>query len=248
MVQCFGRWRRKDIRNTRKCALIGLLLFTTTLQLATAFTPKPFQPQLHDVKSTSLSMGKGFDSSSTSRKEESNRRKVTNSNISNLNWCALPDGQNLPTTSGEVSLLDTNLPTLKDRATNPTGAVAVVQAPSNSQYYCFSSNCPSCKIPLTKAKVLPPLDMTNVLDKTLVPEVASQGPRLICDFCQAPYSLKDGTRLPSAAIADVKSSPNSNFLGSILKNVMSAQSDASMPLRMYRLGESSNGKLLIVVD
>lgn len=74
----------------------------------------------------------------------------------------------LPKEEGKVSLLETGAFLLKDAATNPNGAVGVVKYAGET--HCFDSACPQCKIPLTKAKVLPPSEETG------------SAPRLSCDF------------------------------------------------------------------
>jgi nitrite reductase/ring-hydroxylating ferredoxin subunit len=148
----------------------------------------------------------------------------SSSSNSNINWCPLPPGNKLPTEDNAVTLMDTNLTTLKNRGTNPTGAVAVVKY--DGQTYCFASSCPSCKIPLVKAKVYP-----------AAADADSKAPRLACDFCKSAYNLKTGAK--EASIQE------GGFFGSIVKSVMSAQ--ASGPLPVYKLGEK-NGKMLIAVD
>lgn len=141
----------------------------------------------------------------------------------NINWCTMPAGNRLPKEEGIVTLMDTQLPTMKKGATNPTGAVAVVKY--NDQTYCFGSSCPSCKIPLVKAKVYPPAADDD------------KAPRLTCDFCKSTYSLSTGGKVEEAESA--------GFFGGIVKSVMSAQASGSLPI--YKLGEK-NGKLLIAVD
>ncbi len=54
----------------------------------------------------------------------------------------------LPTEEGKVKIVETMVPALMDKATNPTGAVAVVKYGPNT--YCTSISCASCKIPMTK--------------------------------------------------------------------------------------------------
>ena len=81
----------------------------------------------------------------------------------------------LPKEPNAVQLIDTLVPALIDKQTNPTGAVSVVNFGETT--YCFSSNCASCKIPLTKAKVLGPTEETGEGEsRTLVGAI---GPRSI---------------------------------------------------------------------
>jgi len=143
--------------------------------------------------------------------------------VAPVNWIPLntPASQVSKQKDGTVTFVDTNLPTLKNGATNPTGAVSVLR--HNGQLYCFDSSCPCCKIPMTKSKV--------VTGETSSPE-------LVCDFCKTKYSLKDGAKLG-------RSSEGGGIFGGIVKNVLSAKD--SGPLTMYKLGEK-NGKLLISLD
>jgi nitrite reductase/ring-hydroxylating ferredoxin subunit len=145
---------------------------------------------------------------------------------SNINWCPVPAGQRLPVDEGVVTLMDTQLTTLKNGATNPTGAVAVIKYAG--QTYCFSSACPSCKIPLVKAKMHPGDTSADAENKA---------PRLACDFCKSTFNLKSGKVVPAVE--------QGGFFGSIVKSVMASQ--ASGPLPIYKLGEKNN-KLLICVD
>lgn len=158
-------------------------------------------------------MGKGSSSPSSS--------SSSFGGSSNVNWCQLKTKTSeLPKDEGKVMFIDTELPTLKNGATNPTGAVSV--ATFGGQTYCFGSSCPSCKIPLAKAKIL----------------TSSTGaPTLSCDFCKAAYDLKSG--------AKVESIESAGLLGGVVKNIMAAQSSGPIPI--YKLGEKG-GKLLIAVD
>ena len=142
-----------------------------------------------------------------------------------INWIPINvSAKSLPETENKVELIDTNLPTMKNAQTNPTGAVSVLKY--NKQTYCFGVNCPSCKIPLTKAKAV---------DGN---EESSKQPRLVCDLCKATYNLKTGGKLKSAV-------SNAGILGGIAKTIFSAQD--SGPLPVYQLGEK-NGKLVIALD
>ena len=113
---------------------------------------------------------------------------------------------------------------LVDKATNPNGAVSVVKY--GPQTYCFSVNCPKCKIPMTKAKVLPP----NA-------ETQNKAPRLACDFCKSTFNLETG--------APVTAQEGAGFFGNIAKAMMSAQETA--PLPVYDLGEK-DGKVLFSMN
>jgi hypothetical protein len=74
----------------------------------------------------------------------------------------------LPKEDGSIALLDTGAFLLVNKGTNPTGAVCVMKY--GPETHCFSSACPQCKIPMTKAKALPPSAETG------------KSPRIACDF------------------------------------------------------------------
>jgi nitrite reductase/ring-hydroxylating ferredoxin subunit len=141
------------------------------------------------------------------------------------NWLNVPEKtvKDLPKEDGEVILLDTQAFLLIDKGTNPTGAVCVMKY--GPETFCFSSSCPQCKIPLTKAKVSPPN------------EESKKAPRLACDFCKSTFELKTGKK--------VASEENTGFLGGIAKAVLSAQESAPLPI--YQLAEK-NGKILFSMD
>jgi nitrite reductase/ring-hydroxylating ferredoxin subunit len=147
---------------------------------------------------------------------------------SSVNWIPLSVAASaLPEIEDKVQLIDTNLFTLKNSQTNPTGAVSVLK--HREKTYCFSVNCPSCKIPLTKATVLPAVVSNNNNRKT--------GPRLVCDFCKAEFDLSTGETLESTM--------QTGFLGGIAKKIFASQDHG--PLKLYKLGEKG-GKLLISLD
>lgn len=130
----------------------------------------------------------------------------------------------LPTQEeGKVGILETGAPALIDKAANPMGAVAVVRYGPNT--YCTSISCASCKIPMTKARVLEPL-----------PEETGKDPRIACDFCSATYNLRTGERVTTV--------PKGGIMGGIVKGLFSAQDEN--PLPVYELGESK-GKVVINV-
>jgi nitrite reductase/ring-hydroxylating ferredoxin subunit len=142
-----------------------------------------------------------------------------------INWIPIAvSSKELPTEDNTVGIIDTNLPTMKVGQTNPTGAVSVLKY--KDEVHCFSINCPSCQIPLTKAKAVP------------ADESSAGQPRLVCDFCKATYNIKTGEKLKSAV-------ENPGLLGGIAKSLFSAKDSGN--LKMYKLGEK-NGKLLIALD
>jgi nitrite reductase/ring-hydroxylating ferredoxin subunit len=211
----------------------SLLLLSTLMLLigsSVSFAPTP---NLANVRSSVLMAKRGRGSfqneSGQSIPNPAGKKAGGLSNAANdsgINWCPLPPGQKLPEAEGAVTLMDTELTTMKNGATNPTGAVGVVKY--EGQTYCFSSACPSCKIPLLKAKVFP-----GVVD----PAAENKAPRLACDFCKSTYNLKTGNKVAAVETG--------GFFGSIVKSVMQSQASGGLPI--YKLGEK-NGKLLICVD
>lgn len=136
------------------------------------------------------------------------------------NWAqtSIKSIKSLPQEKNEVKLVETNVPSLIDKNTNPKGAVSIVNY--NDKTYCFSSACASCKIPLTKAKILDPTDDTG------------NDARIQCDFCGATYNLRSG------APVQKESGKLLGFLFSKSENV---------PLPTYGLGEQG-GKVFINVS
>lgn len=170
-------------------------------------------------RTTTLSMKRGR--GSLGREVVGGSKKGMGSKDSDFSskWCTLPKGQTLPTEENKVALLDTNLPTLIDKSINPTGAVSVLKY--NNDMYCFSVNCPCCKIPLTKA-------------------VAKDKDVLECNFCKSTYSLTTGQRLENN-----NNNNNKGLLGSMVQSVLNSSPENKGPLMLYQLGEDANGKLLI---
>jgi nitrite reductase/ring-hydroxylating ferredoxin subunit len=126
----------------------------------------------------------------------------------------------LPNEQGSVKLVDTMAEQLMNSATNPTGAVSIVNY--NGKTYCFSSSCARCQIPLTKASVLEPTAETGT------------DPRLSCDFCKATFNIRTGEM--------VQDSSKAGLLGGIVTTLFSKTD--KVPLKIYDLGEK-NGSVLI---
>jgi len=127
----------------------------------------------------------------------------------------LPQGEN------SVQLVETKAQQLMNAQVNPNGAVSVVNYEGKT--YCFSSSCPSCKIPLTKGKVFEPNEETG------------DEPRLSCGFCSATFNIRTGEKVSDAE-------GTGGLLGGIVKGLMGAKPTESLPT--YDLGEK-NGKVLI---
>jgi len=138
--------------------------------------------------------------------------------ITSTDFAKLPEGK--------IELLDTNVLTLKDSLTNPTGAVSVLK--QNGETFCFSSSCPSCKIPLSKAKILEP---TSSRSSTVV----------ACTFCKSAYDLKSGKK------TEVSPDEAGGGIFAGLAQGLFKMQGKNDPLPMYQLGEK-DGKLLISIN
>ena len=198
-----------------------------------------FAPTLTNINArtshTSLFMAKGRKSlrKTIAASNGSNARGVTpmagempSSPSSNkrTNWVpvkGISSMKDLPQEENVVKLVDTKADQLINSATNPTGAVSIVNY--DSKTYCFSSSCPSCKIPLSKAKVFPPNE-----------ETGNTVPRLSCDFCKATYNIRSGERVENAE--------KPGLFGGVVSGLFSAQESVALPT--YDLGEKS-GQVLI---
>ena len=106
---------------------------------------------------------------------------------------------------------------ITDKNINPTGAVSIVnyQDESATTTYCFSVSCASCKIPLTKGKVLPPKESGDA--------------RLQCDLCGATYNLRSGEQVEKEG-------------GKMLGFLFNQNKEEKLPV--YALGEKG-GKVFI---
>jgi len=128
----------------------------------------------------------------------------------------------LPPAENKVNLIDSMASQLMDARVNPTGAVGVVNY--RGKTYCISASCSSCKIPLTKAKILEPNSETKNIH-----------PRIACDFCGATYNAKTGEVLTDADI-------DRGLFGGVVKGLFASKE--KQPLPTYELGEA-NGVLVI---
>lgn len=135
-----------------------------------------------------------------------------------MNWIQTSIGSiaSLPKEKDSVMLVDTMVPSLVNKGTNPTGAVGIVNHGDTT--YCFSSSCASCKIPLAKAAVLGPTEETG------------DDARLQCDFCGSTYNLRTG--LPVAKEGG----------GKAFGFLFSKSEDVALPV--YGLGEKK-GKVFL---
>jgi len=123
----------------------------------------------------------------------------------------------LPQESNVVKLVDTGVPALINKQTNPNGAVSIVNR--DGQTYCFAASCAACQIPMTKATVLDPTTETGA------------DPRLACEFCGGTYNLRTGA-------------PVTKEKGKMLGFLFSKSEDK--PLPVYGLGEQK-GKVFLSI-
>lgn len=165
----------------------------------------------------------GFGDSSASSSSASSARQVASS----TNWIAIPattaDVENVK--EGKVQLIDTMADSLMDSLTNPTGAVSI--AKYSGDIYCFSSSCPSCKIPMSGAKVLP-----------VTP--SRSAPLIACTFCKNAYDLKSGKKTEVSP-----EEAGGGLFAGLAKSIFKSTGNGD-PLPRYQLGEK-DGKLLINV-
>lgn len=203
-------------------AFLMIFLAVALCDVVNAFTTTTlsYMPK----RSTSLSMKRGRGS----LKREINDSSSSSSSSGGggaINWLNTNESvKELPSKDGEVTLIETGAFLVVNKQTNPKGAVSAMKY--GGQIYCFEANCPQCKIPMAKAKGLPPNDETK-----------NKVPRVACDFCKSTYNLKTGEIL--------KAEETSGFFGGIAKSVLGAQESA--PLTTYQLGEK-NGKIMFTMD
>ncbi|KAL3823671.1 hypothetical protein ACHAXA_009776 [Cyclostephanos tholiformis] len=213
-----------------KRPLVAIFLLSATAAVAFGFVPSSHLRQARTTPPpppSSLCMarrGKGLDvRGSNSRlgkpKSISGSEPTSKSGGVGNNWIqtTIPSIKSLPQERDVVRVIETGVPALIDRGTNPNGAVSIVNR-DNGRTYCFSSSCSCCKIPLTKATVLGPNDETGGADD-----------RIQCNFCGATYNLRTG--------APVKEEG-----GKVLGFLFSGSKGA--PLPVYGLGEQG-GKVFI---
>lgn len=218
--------KKRNNMNQTTTSLYQLLLLSVFLLGTHHATAYPIVVPSSYPRTTTLSMKRGRGSLGREVSGDGNNPPknkgmgskdsgFSSSNNTPSRWCTVPKGQTLPTEENKVTLLNTNLPTLIDKGINPTGAVSVLKY--NNDMYCFSVNCPCCKIPLTKA-------------------IAKDKDVLECNFCKSTYSLTTGKRLENE---------NKGLLGGVVQSVLSSSAENKGPLLLYQLGEDANGKLLI---
>mmetsp|Transcript_14483 Transcript_14483/g.17612 ORF Transcript_14483/g.17612 Transcript_14483/m.17612 type:complete len:219 (-) Transcript_14483:277-933(-) len=205
-----------------------IAIIATSLLSTDAFAPL----STSNHANTQLEMAKGRKSLRKTVKEASGGMNARGVNpmggeiqpAKKTNWVpvqGITSMSDLPKGENEVKLVDTMAEQLMNGATNPTGAVSVVNFEGKT--YCFASSCSSCKIPLAKAKVLPPND-----------ETGNTAPRLSCDFCKATYNIRTGERVENAE--------KSGLIGGVVSGLFGAQDKVALPT--YDLGEKSGSVLI----
>jgi len=201
----------------------SLLLLAIVAYVATAFAPMGIT-----TKRSAMSMRKGRGSGLQKELDgddsSSSFTGGMGSSSSGTNWLNTKQSvKELPTEEGKVVLLETGAFLLINKQTNPGGAASTVKY--GGETYCFEANCPQCKVPMTKAKVLPANDETD------------KAPRVSCDLCKSTYNIKTGEKLEAAETAGI--------FGGIAKAVLGSKDTGNMAT--YKLGEK-NGKIMFTME
>lgn len=201
-----------------------LFVFAILVCVATAFAPMGIttkRSELYMRRGRGSGLKRELDDSSSS----SSFTGGMGGSSGGTNWLNTKKStKELPTEEGKVTLIETGAFLLVNKQTNPGGAAATVKY--GEEIFCFEANCPQCKIPMLKAKVLPPNEETN-----------NESPRVTCDLCKSTYNLKTGEKL--------ETTESTGFFGGIAKSVLGAQDEGNMDT--YRLGEK-NGKIMFNMD
>lgn len=202
-----------------------IFAFAILVCVATAFAPMGIT-----TKRSEISMRRGRGSGLRRELDESSSSSSSSftggmgQSSSGTNWLDTKKSvKELPTKEGEIKLIETGAFLLVNKQTNPGGAAATVKY--GGETYCFDANCPQCKIPLSKSKILPPNEETN-----------NKAPRISCDLCKSTYNVKTGEKLEAAEPA--------GFLGGIAKSVLGSQDGGD--LDTYQLGEK-NGRIMFTM-
>mmetsp|Transcript_22571 Transcript_22571/g.40151 ORF Transcript_22571/g.40151 Transcript_22571/m.40151 type:complete len:207 (-) Transcript_22571:187-807(-) len=189
---------------------------------ASAFAPAPIRQtppssSLHAKRGKGLSAPGGNNKLNKPQSIGGSETSAPKAAAAAANWqqTSIPSIKSLPKEKNSVQLVDTNVFALKNKQTNPTGAVSIVNYEDKT--YCFSSACASCKIPMAKAKVLESNEETG------------DDARVECDFCGATYNMRTG-------------SPVAKEGGKLFGFLFSRSED--VPLPVYGLGEQK-GKVFI---
>jgi len=200
-----------------------ILVVVVAAYVATAFIPPV---RRITKKQLALSVKRGRGSLKRELDDDSSSGGLGRSSSSPAsNWLNTNKSvKELPTEDSKIVLIETGAFLLVNKQTNPKGAVGAMKY--GGQTYCFESNCPQCKIPMTKAKSYPPNEETN-----------NKVPRVACDFCKSTYNMKTGEKL--------KAVESTGLFGGIAKSVLGSQE--SEALATYQLGEK-NGKVMFFMD
>lgn len=202
-------------------------IIVSLLAFADAYTFSTFATRRSTMTMKKAGRGRKKMSQAVGTSSSSPTEETSSSGGFSRNWKSMPTAKwNLKQLQdNKVQLYDTNLETMKDKLTNPTGAVSVLKY--NGGVFCFSSSCPSCKIPMTGAKVLPATSSRPT-------------PLIACNFCKSAYDLKTGAK------TDAAEETGGGLFAGLAQNLFKA-SNNNDPLKTYQLGEK-DGQVLIAVD
>lgn len=161
---------------------------STSLSLSSTFLKEQHSLSMAKGRGKGLDTGEGGVSNNKLSKPKSLGSEPTSGTgiskkaVNNWQPTTIPSITSLPQEKNIVKLIETGVPQLMDKGTNPQGAVSIVNYAEKT--YCFSSSCASCKIPLAKAMILDANEDTSNIDA-----------RIQCDFCGATYNLRTGAPL-----------------------------------------------------
>ncbi|CAB9500253.1 expressed unknown protein [Seminavis robusta] len=204
---------------------IALLAFASSVE---AFTTNGLSVRQSTCTTLMARGGRGKKGKKSRGGMDSAGQSATDPGVASANWVAIPAPafDFSKAKDGKVELFDTNLVTLKDSLTNPTGAVSVLK--HKGEVFCFDAACPSCKIPLAKATVLP---VTS----------SRPTPTLTCSFCKSSYDLRSGQKTEVSA-----DEAGGGLFAGLAQNLFKASGNTD-PLKIHQLGEK-DGKMLITLD
>jgi nitrite reductase/ring-hydroxylating ferredoxin subunit len=200
-------------------AVYGFIPHLSSLSSSNLLKEQQYQLCMAKGRGKGLDIGEGNNKLSKPKSlgsEPTSGSGTTKKAVNNWQPTTIPSITSLPQEKNIVKLIETGVPQLIDKGTNPQGAVSIVNHADKT--YCFSSSCASCKIPLAKAKILDPNDDTSNMDA-----------RIQCDFCGATYNLRTGTPVKEEG-------------GKVLGFLFNGSKTSNLPV--YGLGEQG-GKVFI---
>jgi len=210
-------------------AAASLLLIAMLVCVATAFAPMSIttkRSELYMRRGRGSGLKRELDGDSSSSSSFTGGNGMGGGATGGTNWLDTNKSvKELPTEEGKVAMIETGAFLLVDKGTNPGGAAATVKY--GGDVFCFEAACPQCKVPMLKAKVLPPNEETD-----------NKSPRVSCDLCKSTYNLKTGEKLEAAE--------STGFLGGIAKAVLGANEETDV-MAVYQLGQK-DGKIMFNMD